>query len=249
MHQPFTYQSKVYRLQDAELVLPLVLASINPASVIDIGCGTGTWLATCKKWGVKQILGYDNSQWKESEWAIDSDCYEQADLSKHMDFPFRADLCLSLEVGEHINSQYAEKFAENLTRASDVILFSAAIPGQGGQFHVNEQWPSYWMIIFNRLGYECYDVIRPLIWHNPNIHYWYRQNIFLYIKKGSHNPFPFPPGQPISAVHPELFEELMERNKQLSEQIKAISWHPTLQTGIKIFFKSLYCLLFGRKAK
>ena len=40
-----------------------------------------------------------------------------------------------------------------ITKHGDAVLFSAAIPGQGGQDHLNEQWPEYWQKKFEVNGY------------------------------------------------------------------------------------------------
>jgi hypothetical protein len=52
---------------------------------------------------------------------------------------------------------------------------------QGGTHHVNEQWPAYWQDLFERQGYRMLDLIRREIWTNPEIQFWYRQNIFLFV--------------------------------------------------------------------
>lgn len=90
----------------------------------------------------------------------------------------------SLEVAEHLYAEYAENFVRTLTSLSDIILFSAAIPHQGGTHHVNEQPPAYWADIFKKYDYVCFDIVRPKVWENTKIAYWYRQNIMLYVHKG-----------------------------------------------------------------
>ncbi len=90
----------------------------------------------------------------------------------------------SLEVAEHLYAEYAENFVRTLTSLSDIILFSAAIPHQGGTHHVNEQPPAYWADIFKKYDYVCFDIVRPKVWENTKIAHWYRQNIMLYVHKG-----------------------------------------------------------------
>jgi hypothetical protein len=64
-----------------------------------------------------------------------------------------------------------------------VILFSAAVPGQGGLHHVNEQWQSYWASLFLDRGYDVFDALRPRIWRNENVSFWYRQNAFVAVSR------------------------------------------------------------------
>ena len=118
---------------------------------------------------------------------------------------------MSLEVAEHLEEEYAAGFVKLLCDASDLVLFGAAIPAQGGHNHVNERWPSYWKALFEKNGYEIIDIIRPRIWTDNRVEWWYRQNTLLFIKssrkvllsrlKKEFNP----PSQPLDTVHPDCF--------------------------------------------
>lgn len=90
---------------------------------------------------------------------------------------------MSLEVAEHLPESCAQAFVNSLTNLSKFVLFSAAIPGQQGRYHVNCQWPEYWAGFFRVRGYVPVDLIRPYIWMNENVEYWYRQNILFYIEQ------------------------------------------------------------------
>lgn len=89
---------------------------------------------------------------------------------------------MSLEVGEHLPEQYADNLVNTLTNASDIVMFSAAIPGQIGTSHVNEQYTEYWAKKFIDRGYVPVDYFRKKVWNNANVEWWYKQNIILYIK-------------------------------------------------------------------
>jgi hypothetical protein len=87
-----------------------------------------------------------------------------------------------MEVAEHLPPERGPSFVAELCRAANVVLFSAAIPGQaepGSVVHQNERWQSYWAGLFSGLGYRTIDAIRPVIWTNAAIAVWYRQNAFL----------------------------------------------------------------------
>ena len=72
-----------------------------------------------------------------------------------------------------------------LTAAAPLVLFSAAIPGQPGIRHVNEQWPSYWRRLFAEQGFEQLDPLRREIRHDRRVKWWYRQNLLLYASKAA----------------------------------------------------------------
>lgn len=203
-----TYTHEFYATRDqatryaAETILGLVLNQIPPVhSAIDIGCGVGTWLSVLKAQGVRDTQGYDGA-WVERELLqTEQDCFGVVSLAHA--FPAverRYDLAISLEVAEHLPEARASDFVKFLTELSDTVLFSAAIPGQGGTGHVNEQWPKYWTDMFYDHGYTTTDALRGQIWSNAQIPFWYRQNALLFTKTNNDACL-----IPQSLVHPELF--------------------------------------------
>ena len=142
------------------------------------------------------------------------------DLTQPISLGRRFDLAICLEVAEHIDEKRASDFLSTLTSFSDHVLFSAAIPYQGGTGHVNEQWPGYWARLFADKGYGCQDFIRKKIWNDSGIHYWYRQNILLFSKGAEHE-------EPLPMVHPELFTQ-RACPKGVKEDAKAL-WHSLLK--------------------
>ena len=90
---------------------------------------------------------------------------------------------MSLEVAEHLEEEAADNFVRQLTKISDRILFSAAIPDQGGLHHLNERPPSYWAKKFKTYGFNQLDFLRPLFWDDERIEWWYRQNFLIYEKR------------------------------------------------------------------
>jgi SAM-dependent methyltransferase len=182
-------------------IIPLIKTMINPKSIVDVGCGVGHWLAAFKSYEIEDLLGIDGFHLKKELFVLDQKCLLQFDLEKKFEVDRTFDLAISLEVAEHISEKNASKFIESLTRLSDTILFSAAIPGQGGQNHVNEQWPSYWQKKFKDFGYSFFDNIRPKIWWNTGIKAYYRQNMFIVSSKS----ITIEPDLPVlDTVHPEL---------------------------------------------
>lgn len=170
-------------LRSAREILPIVLELINPASVIDVGCGLGTWLSVFIELGVKDILGLDGDWVNEDRLHIPKKKFIATDLENPIVLHRKFDLTISLEVAEHITKENSESFIKYLINQAPVILFSAAIPLQGGTNHINEQLPDYWIKIFQENGYQVIDCIRSKIWENENIDVWYIQNIFLFVEK------------------------------------------------------------------
>ncbi len=132
----------------AEAVVPWILQTIKPQSVVDVGCGTATWLSVFHQLGVADILGIDGRWVETAQLEIPSRLFWAADLNRGFPVTRRFDLTISLEVAEHIEPKAAPGFVETLIAFAPVIFFSAAIPQQGGTGHLNEQWPSYWQHLF-----------------------------------------------------------------------------------------------------
>lgn len=187
MNTQTAYSSNFYHkqvngsLKAAERICPFInFLFPQIKSVVDIGCGCGTFLLTFAKYG-KYIKGYDYGEGVENNLLIDKDSYVKADLSQPINFDQLFDLAISLEVAEHVEAKFADIFISNLTKSSNIILFSAAIPKQGGTCHVNLQWPEYWANKFSKYNYIAYDILRPVFWTESDIPYWYRQNMILFV--------------------------------------------------------------------
>lgn len=200
MSTPYKHTELVHNLSAPREVVPLVMRLTGPSSVLDVGCGIGTWLKAFEENGVSDYTGIDGDYVDRSMLKIPSSRFQAYDLTKGFNLGRKFDLVISLEVAEHLDETAADIFIESLVKHGDVHLFSAAIPGQGGQQHVNEQWPEYWQKKFEHHGFYFHDVIRPEIWNNNKIDFWYRQNMFLIIRgKRASSPM-------LSVVHPKLLE-------------------------------------------
>jgi SAM-dependent methyltransferase len=167
-------------LRSAQIVAPIVVELVSPATVVDIGCGQGAWLRAFQENGVEELKGYDGPWVDSSRFFIDPRFFCQVDLCSLESVLGCFDLALCLEVGEHLPARIAPQLVKLLTNAAPLVLFSAAIPGQGGTRHINEQWPDYWKAIFARRGFRRLDPIRRKILHDNQVEWWYRQNIYLY---------------------------------------------------------------------
>jgi SAM-dependent methyltransferase len=215
------YDGTFYRASDAaaetsaNAIVPLVLGLWPTRSVVDLGCGRGAWLAAFRAKGIEDILGVDGPWLDTALLKIPADRYRCIDLAAPIRVERRFDLAVSLEVAEHVRPDCAETFVANLVSLAPVVLFSAAVPGQGGVDHLNEQWPNYWAAQFRQHGYRVLDVLRPLIWNDTSIAWWYRQNLLLFASEAAlsdHENLALSANasEPLSLIHPELFFRVLK---------------------------------------
>jgi hypothetical protein len=213
----------------AKEIVPFLLEYFTIKSVIDYGCASGEWLAVFKDFGIQRIQGLDGIWMQPENLKIPSTNFKTVDLSTHEhESRERFDLSISLEVAEHLDSDASNLLVSNLTTASDLVLFSAAIPGQGGQHHINEQPPNYWKKKFEVVGFKQFDILRGYFWDNENISWWYRQNIMLYSKNCIMDKFrhQFQNLHGIHLIHPVSFKEkcneISIENASISNLLKTI---------------------------
>jgi cyclopropane fatty-acyl-phospholipid synthase-like methyltransferase len=206
-HETGSYQSAIQ-------ILEYINSFIDFNSVIDFGCGMGTWCKALNNLGVKNFLGIDKHQYDPAYMLIPADKYIQFDLRKSLE-PFRrVDMAISVEVAEHVNSEYSDIFIKNLCSCSEIVLFSAAISYQGGTGHINEQSCTYWEKIFNRYGYKAIDCIRPYFWNNKQVEIWYKNNCILYIAQNTYeNIFAQIPQNtyPLDIIHPLMLNRILKK--------------------------------------
>lgn len=187
----------------AAVVVPLLFDLFRPRTVVDVGCGEGWWGAAFAEQGC-HVLGMDGIY----GGAALPDRFVTVDLGEPFGSLARADLALALEVAEHLPEQRAAGFVQDLCTIAPLVVFSAAIPGQGGTGHINEQWPAYWAALFQGCGFAVSGALRWLIWSDPNVENWYRQNLLVAAAEPQRWPdlFSGPHTEPHAVVHPVLYD-------------------------------------------
>lgn len=245
----YIHTVEVHNTVAAEHILPSVFNLINPSKVIDIGCGTGSWLKVAKKLGATQVLGLDGVQVDKTLLEIEENEFQKHNLTSPFASNEKFDLAICLEVAEHLPESAADTLVDTLADASNSILFSAALPEQGGQNHINEQWPEYWQHKFAAKGLYPLDIIRVKHWSNDGVEWWYRQNMVLYTTRNLAEKLNMVPNEPFQTyIHPDLFklktknlrEALaeIERIKLEYENILKRSQHPTIIQALKALMKA-----------
>ena len=209
-------------LSSAREIVPIIMGLLKPRRVIDVGCGTGVWLSVFRENGVEDFVGIDGEYVDRSTLTIPAERFHSFDLSKPFKLPREFDLAICLEVAEHLPESSAASLIDSLTKLSPIILFSAAIPAQGGVNHVNEQWPAYWSKLFADRGFDLIDCMRRRIWNNERVAYYYAQNMLLFCGRNVLEAHPILRGEhqqnrggPLSLVHPKKLLELSQAMDRL----------------------------------
>ena len=210
---------RAHTLASAMTVLSAVRASFHFDSVVDLGCGTGTWLAAAAELGASRLRGLEGN-WVTRDM-LDAPAIELNNLDLSRPIPVEAigrfDLAICLEVAEHLPPHRADGVVDELCSMSDVVLFGAAVPGQRGVGHVNEQWQTYWQVRFADRGYSPND-LRPLFWSDEQVLPHYAQNSFVYTKGG---PVLAPSGFPVNIVHPGVLQQYEHPSVKLLLKLNA----------------------------
>lgn len=211
--------------RSARLILATVFEMFDIRSVVDFGCGAGSWLRAAGELGAERLTGIDGYWVDGCRFEGTPISFYPHNLEEEIRVPDGVgyDLAMSLEVAEHLTPQRARSFVRDICVAAPVVVFSAAIPGQGGTNHINEQWPSYWAAYFAEAGYFPVDIIRPKIYRMNGINSWYKNNVILFLEK-------------------ELFEKFMRGSEKADRSefgcldivIPDIYENPSLRQSLKI---------------
>ena len=211
--------------RSAARVVPFIVDRLNCKSVLDVGCGDGAWLAAFRQCGIADLRGLDGDYVHPDRLVIPPEDFKAVDLRGNWNCGRKFDLVVSLEVAEHLPPENAEAFVGALADHGDVVLFSAAIPGQGGTYHLNEQWPDYWSRLFAHRGYLQCDWIRLRFWDDPDVEWWYVQNAFVYINQSKLAQYKAADSlkahralDGLSVVHPRLLEMARQEIADLRRQ-------------------------------
>jgi SAM-dependent methyltransferase len=217
---------------------------VAPHSIVDIGCGEGIWLKAFKEGGIDEVRGIDGDWVQKGRLVIPEAQFVVADLKEPVVLERTFDLSVCLEVAEHLPDSAADTLIKSLTDAAPVVLFSAALPLQGGSHHVNEQWPAYWAEKFNKVEYVPVDAIRRHIWDDTRVSFFYAQNIFIYVKKSELSNYALLEkeieeghGKALPLIHPFIYTYYAERWRMVVPILG--KFPPSLLHGVKSLLQKL----------
>jgi SAM-dependent methyltransferase len=199
-------------MRSARGLLPIVMNALSVRSVLDIGCGAGAWLAAYQELGVTECLGVDGDYVDRQMLLINESLFRPCDIAKAFDLNRTFDLVQCLEVAEHVPRQACDTLVDNIIRHGHQVLFSAAVPGQGGEHHVNERNYDFWRNLFASRGYRFYDFVRPRANGREDIEPWYRYNVMFFVHDSAVQRLPseiaatrIPDGAPIRDFSPVAY--------------------------------------------
>lgn len=193
-------------LSSAGVFSRLLMPVLNVSSILDVGCGRGGWLAAWKDAGCTRILGLDGGYVDRSSLKIPATAFRVQDLNVPFDLGERFDMVQSLEVAEHLRPESSQDFVESLVRHADVVLFSAAVPGQGGTMHTNERHMEFWRGLFARHGYDAFDFVRPRVANSKGVEPWYRYNSMIYASNAGRQRLPAAVTASLVPAHEKIVE-------------------------------------------
>ncbi|MCH8118436.1 MAG: glycosyltransferase [Planctomycetes bacterium] len=179
----FYKEHKDETLYSAKVIVPLILDIFPAGSVVDLGCGDGTWLSVFVDCGARTIRGFDVSDLAPYDYRVEKKYIETSCDFSSQEFvcTSKVDIVICLEVAEHLPEAAAPGLVKNLVNIAPVVIFSAAFPWQTSTHHINEQPHWYWQEKFHHYGYVEIDFLRPLLWSDGRVCWWYRQNITTFV--------------------------------------------------------------------
>lgn len=223
----------------ADVIVPLVLEHLDVRSVVDVGCGAGWWLEAFRAHGVEDVLGLEGNWIEADQVVLPPEVFVRRQLEGKLDLDRTFDLAMSLEVAEHLSEAAGPGFVDQLCALAPVVLFSAAIPSQGGPGHINEQWPTYWAGHFARNGYRPVDAVRMHVWDDGRVSWWYRQNVLLFASDAAiaENSWLAENAArtgdtPADLVHPALHHEMARRAN--------VRWQVALSRSVRRKIKGVF---------
>jgi hypothetical protein len=246
MNTPSPFNSPAVRteqfpayLSDARKITGVLAELIEtPRSVVDVGGNVGAWCKAFKERGTERVLCIDHPGVARDKLLIDPSEFRAWDFDRGVPEPVPCDLVICLEVVEHVDTPTGEAIVDFLTRSAGLVLFSAAVSGQPGWGHINNQPHAYWKDLFARHGFDRLDIVRPRILEDTTIPFWYRQNLYLFANSEgrarvriTHIPFDIIPDD-FELIHARLLEEYRNPSapNKLSHSIRSL-WN-TLRESI-----------------
>lgn len=228
-------------LRSARKIVPFLISNFPIKNVIDFGCGNGAWLKAFDELTV-EIVGIEGNWIRDKKTLIPKDKYQFTNFEdKNLNITEKYDIALCMEVAEHLSEPSAEYLIEQITSVTNKILFSAAIPLQGGTGHINEQWQSYWAEKFIKHSFYPNLDIRNAYWNNKQIAPYFRQNMLIYERINNVNESYKTNDELenlLNIVHPQMY--LLSNYRNIGLKRCFIAFKNALKISLKLMREMIY---------
>jgi hypothetical protein len=155
----------------SQIVAEAVSKFLTIQTLTDVGCGSGIWTKNflLKNNAINKAFTIDlpgtDREYLDSQ---SRDVYKVVNIDKDLTMDPSlpsgvVDLVICVEVLEHIQELSARELISEFGKKTKFLVFSAAIPGQGGTHHINEQKYSYWYKHLRKAGFIPLDIFRDLL--------------------------------------------------------------------------------------
>ena len=148
--------------------------AFKPSSVVDFGCGIGSYLESCYNKNIPNYKGYDigGEYAKKYTPSFLHNHIEYVDCTKPIQTPQRYDCVITFETIEHIEPSGTDTFIRNLVSATEInqgkILFTGATPDQDGCGHINSREKEEWIKEFEKHNFCVNTYETELVKENWN---------------------------------------------------------------------------------
>ncbi len=136
----------------SRIIVASLVEKFKPTSIVDIGCGDGVYLQEFSRFA--KATGFDNSDEALKRCRKKGLNARKLNLlNRNLPTLGKYDLVVCFEVAEHIPNYASDRLVSLLASCGDTIVFTAAPPGQGGYYHINEQPYDFWVAKFQQIGF------------------------------------------------------------------------------------------------
>jgi len=163
-----------------------IVSMFQPKSILDLGCGIGSYLEGALEGGCKDLYGIELNYDKAKKYITKNISFyiKSGDITKELNLKKKFDCVLSIEVAEHVEMSQVSFFINNIIRyAEKYILFTAAPPGQPGRGHINLKKKNFWIKYIEDKGVTYKDeIVQQCVkaWSDFNTPLYILQNLMVF---------------------------------------------------------------------